>query len=128
MIRVDFIVDDDARVSAIRFFTDGLTGYEKTDTIKSALEAMAIENPTVSFSKLYNEGLIQQVFNESEIAAVADASLRLSDLWQYSFLENPQEKEQCAQMTPLQLLANALNLILEQQQIIDFLSKFRPKD
>ena len=48
MIRVDFIVDDDARVTAIRFSTDGLTGYEKTDTIKSALEAMAIENPTSS--------------------------------------------------------------------------------
>lgn len=120
MITVSFEIDQE-KITKVMFNTGELTGFEKPATLKAALEELSLENTVVTFSKMLKGGHIYENFNDSEVAAIADACNKLSCLWQYEFVLNPESEDMCAQMTPLQLLANAMNMILEQQEIIDYL-------
>ena len=121
MITVSFEIDQE-KVTKVMFDTGELTGFEKPATLKAALEELTVENTVVTFSKMHKDFRIYENFNESEVNAIADACNKLSCLWQYEFVLNPECDDMCAQMTPLQLLANAMNMILEQQEIIDYLT------
>ncbi len=114
------IVEDE--VKRVRIDSGGYTGVEKAMSLKQALEFMTLENPCLTFSKKYRSGEYEDEYILEVVAAIADASNRLCRLWQYDFIEHPEGKDLCACMSPLQLLENTLNLVLEQQRIIDDLA------
>ena len=122
MITINYDISND-QVARIRIDSGEYTGYEMTTSLKHALEFMSLENPCVTFSQKYRSGELQSAYSETELISIAEAANQLSNLWQYDFLAQPGSKELCAYMSPLQLLENTLNLVIEQQKIIEKLTK-----
>ncbi len=121
MITLDFDIIEE-QVQRVRIDSGEYTGFEKTMSLKQSLEYLTLENPCLTFNKKYKSGEYEDKYIQESIASIADASNRLCGLWQYDFIDHPEGKDLCAYMSPLQLLENTLNLILEQQKIIDRLA------
>ena len=120
-----FIIDFtnlDLEVVRVKLISNELTGYEKPNTMKEALKLLSVENPCLTFSKKYKAGEYESRFTETEVGIIADICNRLHELWQYEYVTDPKDKNRRAYMTPLQLLENTINLVLEQQEIINNLT------
>ena len=117
MIKISYNFNDDLDL-VLGFDTGNLTGYEKATTLKEALNSMVIEAPCKTFAERYNAGEFEDIpFDET--CQIAEAVNIVSDLWQYDMIPNPEGKDLYAQMSPLHLLENAMNLLVEKQHEID---------
>ena len=121
MFNLDFN-NQDPEVIRVKLVTSELTGYEKPKTMKEALKLLSVENPCMTFSQRYKANGFVSHFTVDEVGMIADICNRLYVLWQYEYVINPKDKNMRAYMTPIQLLENTLNLVLEQQEIINRLT------
>ena len=128
MIKLDFDIDKNDNVTHIGFDAHEYTGSERANTLKEALDDLKIQNPCSTFSRKMKSGYYQvNGIPENTVVRIAEISNYLSGLWQYSdeIKKYPDGKDMQPYMNPLHILENALNLLIEQREmIIDLREKY----
>ena len=120
MIIIDYDINDRGEVTRLRLNTRRLTGYEKTASLKDAVEKLSIETTARTFAKKYRSGEYEERFSEDTVTKIAEISNLLADIFKYEpFGENSDELGLRPYMNPLQLLENALNMIVIQNNLLE---------
>ena len=105
-MRLKFTFAEDYSITDAYF--DGLDGYEPITSLKEALNMMKIENPAVSFSDDFRNGVYGDVSGE-ERRQMRNTVKCISSLWQYK--DVPEGISAQYEMSVLMLLINAVELI-----------------
>ena len=128
MIYLNFDIDENDCVSQIGLDCHDYTGKERATTLKGALEDLKIQNPCTTFARKMNSGYYETSnMPEDTVTEIAEITNFLSQLWQYSDkrVRYPEGKDLEPYMNPLHILENALNLLIEQRNmIIDLREKY----
>ena len=101
--------DANQNITDIRF--DSLDGCESVASVKEALGLMQIVNPAVAFADAVKAGMYLDVSDEV-YQRMLDNIKRISSLWHYP--DDPPGAQTRYQMSALMLLANAIEVISEQ--------------
>ena len=126
MIYLNFDIDENDCVSHIGLDCHDYTGKERATTLKGALEDLQLQNPCTTFSRRMNSGYYETQASESTVE-IAEYTNFLATLWQFrdQRVKYPEGKDMEPYMNPLHILENALNLLIEQRNmIIDLREKY----
>lgn len=87
----------------------GLTGCERTTSVKQALGLLQVENPAVTFTRAAKAGLYDRT-PDKEYYRMLSAVEAISLLWRYEG-DQPEGKSTQPSMNALTLLAHAIVMI-----------------
>ena len=121
MINLNYDIDEYDNVTHIELDCHEYTGSERTTTLKGALEDLKIQNPCTTFKRKMDNGYyVVSDMPEYTVTQIAEITNFLSELWQYSDkrVRYPEGKDLEPYMNPLHILENALNLLIEQRNMI----------
>ena len=127
MIYLDFDINNEDRISHINLDAHEYKGSERESTLKEALDDLKIQNPCMTFTRKLKSGYYSSKLSEDAITSIAEATDFLANLWQYSdeYVRYANGKNMQPYMNPLHILENALNLLIEQRElIIDLKGKY----
>ncbi|MCR5390198.1 MAG: hypothetical protein K6E77_05545 [Lachnospiraceae bacterium] len=121
MINLNFDIDENDNVTHIVLDTHEYTGSERASTLKGALDDLKIQNPCTTFARKMNSGYYEASnMPEDTVTQIAEVTNYLSELWQFSDkrVRYPEGQDLEPYMNPLHILENALNLLIEQRNMI----------
>ena len=109
MMNLKYDNGEGGRISGVRFCSS-LTGCEYVTSTKQALELLKIQNPAIGFTEAAKAGEFDSMTDEA-YQDILDTIERVSYLWRYPDEDTSDGKNLKAEMNPLMLLANAIELI-----------------